>query len=237
MGIPLNLIQFYIGAPILAYICIRGLFFAKDKSNPVTRYVAYATGIFAVAALIYSIPVLFTHDSNILTIGTIIADTFQYLSLATVGFLACHLSLSQWPTLKKFVNLLVIILSGVYVYVSVRENLAFPAHVISTAEGIQLALVSTRTYNIWNGLAFTSLFFVGVSFLSQLRQVMRSSQRYRVAALGTFFVLNGLLFPAIPIFNLDVTSLPIAVSVAVSFILMAILMALSFMAARREPIN
>ena len=77
MSIPLNLIHFYIGAPILAYISIHGLFFTRNKNNIVTRYFAWATGVYAIAACIYALPVLFTHDSDVLTLTTVIADIVQ----------------------------------------------------------------------------------------------------------------------------------------------------------------
>mgnify|MGYP003452325729 CR=1 FL=1 len=130
MSIPLNLIHFYIGAPILAYISIHGLFFTRNKNNIVTRYFAWATGVYAIAACIYALPVLFTHDSDVLTLTTVIADIVQYISLGIVGLLATHLSLTRWPWVRRAANLVIFLASLVFIYVSYHENTAFPAQFV-----------------------------------------------------------------------------------------------------------
>lgn len=234
MGIPLNLIHFLIGAPILAYIFIHGLFFTKDKTNVVTKYFAVACGIYAIAALGYVLPSLFTSDSGVLTITTIIADFFQFLSLAVVSLLATHLSLSRWPLLHRLANISIFLLTCVYTYVSIRENFGYPAHLEIRNGSTYLDYVATRTYSIWTGIAFSSLLFVGISFLAQVKEIMKASQRYRIAAFGSFLSSVGLLMIIVPIFNLDIASFVVTVSAAISFMLLVILLVLSHISAKRE---
>lgn len=234
MSIPLNLLHFYIGGPILAYISIHGLFFAKNKNNIVTRYFAWATGIYAIAAFMYCLPVLFTQDSGILTTTTIIGDVVSYVALATVGFLATHLGLARWPWLRRAGNSVIILASLVYVYISYHENLAHPASLTYIDGVAHFDYVSTHIYNVMTGIAFSPLIFVGISFLAQIRGAMRASQRYRIAAFGTFLTQIGLLLAFGPIFNLDLASIFTTISVSVSFIVMSILMFMSFISARKE---
>lgn len=235
MGIPLNLIHFYIGAPVLAYLAIHGLFFTKDKQNVITRYLAYGATFFFFAALLYALPVLFTHDSSVLTLTIIIADIFQYASLACVGFLATRLSLSRWPIANKILNAVVLLMTGIYISISIHENLKYPTYVLQNDSGLTLRFVSSHLYDMWNGIAYSSFIFVGVSFLFQIRQVQRMCQRYRIAAFGIFFLVIGLLFAAVPIFGLDIASTSITFAIALAFILMGVLLALSLLSARRDP--
>jgi peptidoglycan/LPS O-acetylase OafA/YrhL len=235
MSIPLNLIHFYIGAPILAYISIHGLFFTRNKNNIVTRYFAWATGVYAIAACIYALPVLFTHDSDVLTLTTVIADIVQYISLGIVGLLATHLSLTRWPWVRRAANLVIFLASLVFIYVSYHENTAFPAQFVMMDGVAHFEYVSTRTYSIMTGFAFSPLLFVGLSFLMQVREAMRTSQKYRIAGFGVFLAIVGLVMVVAPIFRFDIATTAVTIPVVVAFVLMTILLMLSYLTSQKEP--
>ncbi|MEI7819186.1 MAG: hypothetical protein WCI47_03655 [bacterium] len=126
MTIPVNLIHFYIGIPILSYLTLYGLVFSKNKHNTVTRYLSLGSGVFLLAALAYCIPVLFTQDARNLTYSTILGDALQFISLNYIWLLGGHLLLSQSKPAQKTLQICVFIITVLSIYVSIIQNLAEP---------------------------------------------------------------------------------------------------------------
>lgn len=233
MQIPLNIIHFYVGVPILFLLAI-DLFRRNTRRNNITTwYFACATLSLALSMLFFGVTALLTHDPRLLSLGTFAGDCFQSAAFLFFWFISIRVFFGSKPRLLLFANAVVVCLTIANMANAIWLDLTPPysARIIGYPDGvITIAYAAPMLYKILTGLTTLSLVFVGFVFWNQSKNAPTHGQKFRLRAMACATSFGALIFIAIPSFPLSsrfdiydillsITLLMIAVSSVVGFIL------------------
>lgn len=220
MQIPQNVIHWYIGIPILFVAAVYGFRQSNKGQNVINLFLAYGAAIFCLALLVYAIPPLFITDSNILTTTVIIGDILQFCSMGLVWLVAVR-AFVVGKTKTAIATWGVVVLTLVCSMVSVIENRAHPARLISEGGKLTYELSFGRWYLTTTAVDYFALVIVGAYFWQQSRHAQSNVQKWRVRAFSLFFMLMGLIFAILPFLNVSFTGGSISYLFIGAFLLMA----------------
>lgn len=201
MQIPLNAIHWYIGWPIVLAIALRSLSVRNTTHNAVnTLFGATAWG-FVVSLTFYGLPPLLTLNSQILTITTIIADTFQFLALlfAWLAVARIYFPGNRVATWAIGLTDAAVVLIGVYI--SVVENLANPVTMTMINGSWQLNFAFPLGYQVVTAIQYVSLLLMAAKFWVQGGKVGTKLQMIRLRSFALGFLCIGGFYVVRPFIN------------------------------------
>lgn len=203
MEVPLNIIHNYIAAPVLFGLGVDLLRRYMRNKNRTSLFLAATCLLATLSVLSFGIPVLFTHNLQVLNAWTFVGDVAFSFSLLLLWFISIQAFLGRWPAAVKIATTLVIGLTIACIVDAVQRTLIPPFDGIELmrANG-QLALLykDTLSYSILNGLDSIVLIFIAIFFWRQGKAAPDAGQRIRVrgVALGFSIAAGGfILVPAL----------------------------------------
>ena len=220
MQIPLNMFHWYIGIPVVFFFAVRGLMSAHKTKNRITLYMGISGLLFTLCLSLYGLPPLFTTDSQILTITTILGDVLQFLALWVMWMAVARIYAPSRPWLRRLIVGLDFLLVLVGVWFSLRENLTTPVTLIQQANGAwQINFGISLGYEIVTALQFMSLIFVAAKFWSQARGVSDSSQMWRLRSIALGFFIIGASYLIRPLTNSGTYNVTLSAMIAVGIVI------------------
>ena len=197
-----NLINTYIGFPVLLLLSIDFLFRYKKNKNSTSLYLGSACILVAISQLLLLIPVFLGSDLKTSSFFAYGADI-----LLTTGFLVLWLFsiralLGPYPRSARVATVLVFLLA-IACYISAFYLDLMPPYstqLVRSAEGVlTLDFRYTLDYTILYSLNRLSLLFVGIYFFKQSNLVTSRSQRLRLQSLAFLIIVAVATSAIIPI--------------------------------------
>lgn len=201
MRIPLNVIHWYIGWPVVLIIALRSLYLRNKGQNMINSLFGLAALIFLLCLTAYGLPLQFTDDSQVLTLFTIVGDSLQFLALFFMWLAAIRLYL---PSNKLARNIIggadfLVVLAGIAV--SVMSNLANPVTLTFVNNAWQLNFSFPFSYQIITAIQYSSLLLIAGKFWTQSKLVTETVQKIRLRAFSIGFLIYGGIFVVRPFFT------------------------------------
>lgn len=192
MHIPLNVIHWYIGLPVVALIAIRSLKVARKTHNLLNTYLGLGAASFTICLLFYGLPPLFSTNSQLLTITTIIADAFQFIALFWVWLAVARIYAPKSNVVRWVIIVLEMLMIGLGMYFSITENLATPVVMSQLANGTwHLEFAFSFGYQLVTAFQYLSLLLLGAHFLLDGWRVKDVNQKLRLWGLAFGFAIVG----------------------------------------------
>lgn len=235
MQIPQNVIHWYIGIPILFIAAAYGFKQSQKGQNVINLLLAYGAAIFCLALIVYGIPPLFITDPHALTTTVIIGDILQFCSMALVWLVAVR-AFVDGKTKTILATVGVVALTFACSVVSIVENRANPAHLVTEAGKLTYELSFGRAYLTATAIDYFALVIVGAYFWRQSSLAQKSIQKWRVRAFSSFFLLMGIVFAILPFVNVSSNGGSLSNLFIGAFLLMAA-MTLGIVIAGRKKTN
>lgn len=186
--LPSNVIPFLILGISATLFGIRGLYFYNKRKSPLSLYYSLGVILIGISTLLYSVPYVFTHDSDILKIVTNIGDIFYYASILVMTRLIWYLGLNKkLPYAWILIPYLLIIVACQYVVISTWNSTAYqfyPDYVYGPVDRVASWLFAAMS---------TAYVFVGFLTIKQARAIQDLRQKIRLNSIGIAFLLGGLI--------------------------------------------
>ena len=235
MRIPVNVIHWYIGSPFLLAIVIRSLMVRKKSQNTLNTLLLIATTLFLVTMTSMGFTSLFTADSQILTIGTMIGGVSEAIALFVIWIMVAHMYFPLSKTLRAALITIIAFVALGCSYVSITENIIQPTTLSVVDGSLRLIYPFSSTYQILIAILYLSFFFVATKFWRQSRDAATSAQSLRLKGLALGLFLIGSIFVALPFLD---SSRPIATTesiiIAMGLVVMGSFLLGSFILSSRE---
>jgi len=223
MEIPLNIIHDYIGIPVLGLLAYDLLKRHRQRPNYSTHLLGLACTYFTVTVIAFSLPVLLTHNTQLLSVGTFVGDCFQAAAFLCLWLLVIRAFLGNKPVLSKVATGLVIILTIVSMAEAIHRNLTPPysTELIRTASNMPaLTYNDSLAYQILAGLHGLSLLFTGAYFWRQGKEAPTKSQALRIRSIALAFLAGSSIFVIAPGFPVEDQLQVIGVGLSIVFLIL-----------------
>ena len=235
MQIPTNVLQWYVGIPVMLLLGVSGWRSAKKRPNQITKNLSVAGFLMAAALTIYVIPVTFTTDGSLIGKAIFIGDLFQYFSLYLIWLIVIRIYLSGNKPLELAAILAATILAGVCASTSYLANIPYNTQIIMKNGHAFLDFAYPFSYAVATAVDFLSLIIVAIHFGKQAFKLPNSSGlKWRLLAFAAFFGIVGALFVSQPILSFDMQSYGYTASMIIGFLLLAFLLLVASVIRRKE---
>lgn len=205
MEVPLNIIHNYVGLPVIIGVVFDTFRRYRVNRNPTTLYLGWTAVLTAIALFFFGIPVLFTQDTWLLSIGTLIGDIALMGMFVFLWFMGIRGTLERWPVVKNIALFLVVVLAASGVVEAFFRNLSPPysTHVIANGSDIAIMYKDTLAYQIISGINSISLLLLGSFFWRQAYLAPNPGQRLRIKGLAVGFLFMASSFIVTPTFPIE----------------------------------
>lgn len=240
MSIPTNVIQWYVGFPILLFISIRGWLSGRKAPNTVTSYLTICSTIFTIAVMVYGIPPLVTSNPAVLSWGVFMGDTLQYVGLFVIWQLVVHTFVPKHSSWRYVLQFLILALTIVCIGNTMYDNLSLPyvAQLIHTAKGTTFHISYSKRFSLLTALDYIALMLLGVYYWQQSRLAKTSAQKWKLIAFSSCFIIFSARLLLLPFLTVESQSLTLPYVLSLGFLTLAIFSAIAFTrdrAARTKP--
>lgn len=205
MEVPLNILHNYIGLPVMAGLAFETLRRNRTTNNTTGILLGLASlfGAFATAAL--GIPVLFTQDPTLLSIGTLFGDLFLTILFLIMWIISIRAFLANHPKIVPIAQAAVVALTIACIVEAFHRNifLSPSTEVIQSNGGIALVYKDSILYQVLSGLDSVALLFMSTYFWRQGKDVVKTSQRIRIRSVALGFTLGALGFILVAAFPVE----------------------------------
>lgn len=219
MRIPLNVIHWYIGWPVVLIIALRSLILRNSSKNMINTYFGLAAWTFLLCLTAYGLPLQFTDDSKILTVFTIIADSLQFLALFFLWLAALRLYLPSNTLVRRTIGGADLVVVAIGIAVSITSNMATPVTLTYVNSAWQLNFSFPFAYQIITAIQYSCLLLIASKFWTQSRSVAVASQKLRLRAFSAGFLIYGGVFVVRPFLTVSPNSVPQAILLAVGLLI------------------
>lgn len=218
MRIPLNVIHWYIGLPVLAYLWIRGLRSAKTSTNQIGTYFAAASFLMLLAHLFYVVPTTFLTDSSQLSWAIFVGDTFQYIALFVIWLIAIRIFSGSNVVARNIAKVILALYTGICVAASYWANIPYTTQVLWVDGHWKLDFAYPKYYAVLTGVDYLALVALGVYFFLQAKIAPTSAQKWRLRSFSWLFLIVGLLFSTQPVLPFEFQSASYTVLLSLGFL-------------------
>lgn len=207
MEVPLNIIHDYIGAPVLLGLGIDAMRRYRKNRNSTSLFLSLACLVEAIGLMGLGLPVLFTHDPQLLSLGTFVGDTAFALSMMFIWIICIRAFLGKYSRAQSIAGVLIGALVIVSFATAAARYLRPPydsVEVIRSSGSLALTYKDTLTYTIVNGLNSIALVLLAIFLWRQGRDAPDIGQRLRIRGLAFSFCFIAsafLIVPALPVEN------------------------------------
>lgn len=206
MQVPLNVLHNYIAFPTILLLAIDTFRRNRRDPNVTANLLAWGCLLSSIAALCFGFPALFTHDAQLLSIGTLIGEYAFAASMACIWLVVLRAAFSTRPRLLRIAMGLVALLTIAIAVEAIERNLAFPysTFIVNSGDSIALTYRDTNLYTILNGIDCLAMLFIGIYFWKQAKLAATTAQRLRIRSLAAgllCFAAAFVITPAFPIAN------------------------------------
>lgn len=166
---------------------------ARKTHNVLNRYLGLGGILFTLCLMSYGLPPLFTTNSQILTITTILGDCLQFFALFCMWLAVARIYAPNSAKVRNIVIVLDLILIAIGIAFSIRENLANPVTLTQLPSGEwNLNFAFSLGYQIVTAIQYLSLILVGARFALDGRRVTDPIQKARLWGIAFgFFIIGG----------------------------------------------
>lgn len=186
--IPSNAIPFLILGIVATSLGLRGLYFYNKRKSPLSLYYSLGILLIGISTLFYSVPFIFTQDSQSLKILTNVGDFFYYASILVMARLIWYLGF------EKRISFLWILLP--YLLIIIGCELA----ILNSWGSIHYEFFTDHAYFPVDPLASklfaamsTAYVFVGFLTIKQATTITDLRQKIRLNSIGAGFLLGGIV--------------------------------------------
>ena len=186
--LPSNAVPFLVLGVVATILGIRGLYFYSKRKSPLSLYYSLTILLIGISCLFYSVPFLFSQDSETLKILTNVGDFFYYASILVMARLIWYLGFD------KRISFLWILLP--YLLIIIGCEFA----VISSWNSIHYEFLTDHAYFPVDPLASklfaamsTAFVFVGILTIKQATTMTDLRQKIRLNSIGLGFLLGGIV--------------------------------------------
>lgn len=234
MRIPLNVIHWYIGLPVLAYLWIRGLRSAKTSTNQIGTYFTSASFLMLLAHIFYAVPAAFITDSIQLSWAIFIGDTFQYIALFVIWLIALRIFTGSNVLARNIAKIVLALYTGACVAASYWANIPYTTQVLWVDGHWKLDFAYPKYYAALTGFDYLALVALGIYFFLQAKIAPTTSQKWRLRSFAWLFFIIGLLFATQPILPFAFQSTLYSLMLSVGFLGGIICSVLAAIAAKKQ---
>gem|GEM_PF-6131364 len=216
------------------YLAVHGLLSSKKSRNQITVYMTYAASAMVVALCLYlSVPTFLVSGK---TAGLLVfaGDVFQFLALFWVWVIVIRIFLARQSILRKVSYISAGLLFGICVALSWSANTGYATGVILRNGLLILDFAYPPAYALWSALNFVSILLLGIYFLRESHYAIVASQRWRLRAFASFFMLISIIFVAQPFLLFSFQSILVSVLFAIAFVALGVFSGLALLKQTRQ---
>lgn len=199
MQIPLNVIHYYIGIILTAYLAYSGFTKSTSGAGGLTRSFAVSSLLMCLGLCSYGIPPLLTTNSDALSWGIIVGDLFQFAALVTIWFTVIRIYLNAHAVLSRFVKIAVVVCAIVAQVLTTHDNLKHPVTLTQSNGAWNLNYSYLYWYSIFAAIMYASLLFLSIFLWRQSAKIEKRLQRFRVRSFGLLLGGVSLIFISQPL--------------------------------------
>ncbi len=204
MRIPLNLIQFYIGLPLLVFLSVRSFLSNRRSPNTTTLLVGVTTGLYAVSYASQIIPIFFTENSTVLSLGTIVAVFFESLALFFVWQIVFRIYLSNSVSMRRAASVLIGIAATAVAYVGIQAAFIQPTTLQQVGGIWNINIPYPFSQRLLSAFLYSGLLLIAGNFYMQSRQINKAPQKILLVGFSLGLTLISLFFFAQPFFGAEI---------------------------------
>ena len=192
MRIPLNVIQYYIGLPLLIFVSARSFISNSRSPNRVTFLTGVATALFAGTYFCQGWLLLFSQDQVILNLSTALSVAFEVAGLFCIWLIVFRMYAPTNPTFRRIGASIIAIVAGVAAYIGVSAAFSEPTRLLMQDGAWHLDIPYPLGLRVLYAFLYFGLALIGMKFYKQGRQVKTGSQKalLYLFALG-LFIFSG----------------------------------------------
>ncbi len=187
-SLPTNAIPFFVLGVVATTLGLRGLLFYKKSKLPLSLYYSLTIFLIGISTLFYSVPFIFTQNSEALKVATNIGDVFYYASILVAVRIIWYLGYN------KKISFLWLLLPYLLIIIACETA------IINSWGEIHYQFYGNSAYFPVDALA-SKLFatmssayvFVGYLTIKQAYQMKDLRQKIRLNSIGVGFLLGGLV--------------------------------------------
>lgn len=225
MQIPLNILHDYIGIIVLGPLAIDLLLRNRRHPNTTTFELGLATLCATITTMAYGIPVLFSQQPRIISMGTFVGDLMQTSAMLFMWFIVIRASLGTKPKVMHGATVLVVLLAMVSMAEALYRNLTPPysTNILNRANGsIAIVYTDSGLYQLLNGINSLALLALGLYFLKEAKRATLRSQRLRIRGIASGFIVGSSAFLFTSAFPVDKQLLFSASVLLIAFLIIAV---------------
>lgn len=185
--LPANLVPYLVGTFIFALFCWRARQNYRRLHNPLSQYFGIIAGFVALAFGFWTIPLLFTHDIQLVKLANIVGDLFLYAFYATSALFVYYLAL-QNRVPRKLYTVLVLLLAAVGWLAHVYGYQHFGVTVSDAEVVYQLPTLASVVQLFF----IANVLLVGVLVLKKLPQQTTTRGRLGLVGISALFILSSI---------------------------------------------
>ncbi len=185
---PSNAIPFFVLGVVATVFGLRGLLFYKKSKLPLSLYYSLAVLLIGVANILYSVPYVFSHNSDLLKMITNIGDYFYYASILVSARIVWYLGFN------KKISFLWLLVPYSLIIISCQVA------IIKSWSSIQYQFYGSDAYFPVDPLACklfaamsTAYILVGIFTIQQAYTIKDLRQKLRLNSIGIGFLAGGMV--------------------------------------------
>lgn len=186
--LPSNAMPFLILGIVATPLGLRGLYFYNKRKSPLSLYYSLGILLIGISTLFYSVPFIFSQDSETLKIMTNVGDVFYFASILVMARLIWYLGFNKkisflWillPYLLIIIGCEIAILNS---WKSIYYEF-FVDHVYFPVDPLASKLFAAMS---------TAYVFVGILTIKQASTINNLRQKIRLNSIGMGFLLGGIV--------------------------------------------
>lgn len=236
MEVPLNIIHDYIGFPILVGIGLDSLRRYRKSQNITAKYIGWTSLLTAVTTLSFGLPVLFTHDPFLLSVGTFIGDCAFAVAMLMLWLIVIRGAFITRPRLFIATKVAAGLLTAGLIVEAVLRNLVSPysTFVTKSADGIALLYRDSTLYKILSGIDSLAMLLVSIYFWKLASAAPTTAQRLRIRSFAVAFVFFASAFVLTPAFPVDNQAAISFTLLSIGFIIVGVFSVIGTVLNRRQ---
>lgn len=186
-SIPSNSYAWLIGSVVFGVFAFRATRNYQRLHNPLSKLFAYSGACASLAFFFWSVPFIFSYDSNYLIIINIIGDFFLYLMFVLQAVVLHYITFKSKSTLKFILIPTILIASIGFVsncYGYIKNGVA----VIDNTFEYNLPVVS----NIAQAILLVIVFLVGIVLLTRVFQQTTLRAKTSLVGIAILYILSSI---------------------------------------------